>query len=113
MSDEYTITTRSEGLLGKIGQWGAALIADEELLEALAAHDAEVRAGVVTEESEWEYGVRVTGDNEPFTDHYDSLDAMSEEFDGRVVWNVDEEIVRRRKAGPWVPAKQEAAEADA
>lgn len=41
MSDEYTITTRSEGLLGKIGQWGAALITDEELLEALDAHDAE------------------------------------------------------------------------
>lgn len=52
MSDEYTITTRSEGLLGKIGQWGAALITDEELLEALDAHDAEVRAGVVTEEPE-------------------------------------------------------------
>lgn len=67
-------------------------------------------AGVVTEGPEWEYGVRATGDNEPFTDHYDSLDAMSEEFDGRVVWNVDEEIVRRRKAGPWVPVKQEGAD---
>lgn len=57
---------------------------------------------VVAEEPEWEYGVRATGDTEPFTDHYESLDAMSEEFDGRVVWNTDEEIVRRRKAGPWV-----------
>lgn len=41
MADDFTITTRSEGLLGQIGQWGAALITDEELLEALAAHDAE------------------------------------------------------------------------
>jgi hypothetical protein len=66
-------------------------------------HDA--LSGVVAEEPEWEYGVRETGDSEPFTDHYESLEAMSEEFDGRVVWNVDEEIVRRRKAGPWVPVE--------
>lgn len=77
---------------------------------ALEAADALIAAGVVAEEPEWEYGVRATGDNEPFTDHYDSLDAMSEEFDGRVVWNVDEEIVRRRKAGPWVPVKHEGAD---
>ncbi len=80
---------------------------------ALEAADALIAAGVVTEEPEWEYGVRATGDNEPYTDHYDSLDAMSEEFDGRVFWNVDEEIVRRRKAGPWVPVKPEGAETDA
>lgn len=91
-------------------RWGKLPHLRDEFDRALAAHDAEVRAGVVTEEAEWEYGVRATGDNEPFTDHYDSLDAMSEEFDGRVVWNVDEEIVRRRKAGPWVPVKQEGAE---
>lgn len=49
MADDYTptITTRSEGLLGRIGKWGAALITDEEMVEAVAAHDAEKRA-------EWE-----------------------------------------------------------
>lgn len=64
MSDEYTITTRSEGLLGKIGQWGAALITDEELLEALDAHDAEVRAGFGTEEPEWSVERAVLWDDE-------------------------------------------------
>lgn len=50
----------------------------------LAAHDAEVRAGVVAEEPEWEYA-------------YDSIaDAEAER-----------PSVRRRKAGPWVPVKQE------
>lgn len=37
-----TITTRSEGLLGRIGEWGAALITDEEMDRADAA--AEVRS---------------------------------------------------------------------
>lgn len=55
-----------------------------------AAHDAEVRAGVVTEEPEWEYGV--AGPT------------------GRMVNNGDytiQQTHRRRKAGPWVPVKQE------
>ena len=74
--------------------------------EACAALDTLAEQGEV----EWEYGVRATGDREPFTDHYDSLDAMSEEFDGRVVWNADEEIVRRRKASPWVPVNENGSE---
>lgn len=72
-------------------------------LEGVVVRIAERALSVVAEEPEWQYGVRATGDSEPFTDHYESLDAMSEEFDGRVVWNTDEEIVRRRKAGPWEP----------
>lgn len=59
--------SRSEGSDAEFDRW-------------LAAHDAGVRAGVVAEEPEWEYGVR------------------------------GEEIVRRRKAGQWVPVKQEGAE---
>lgn len=57
MADEYTITTRSEGLLGHIGRWGAALITDEELLEAVAVHDAEKRAEWEAEQGEPEWGV--------------------------------------------------------
>lgn len=70
-----------------------------------AAIDAEARAGVVAEEPEWEYGIRDEGANEPFTDHYDSIDAMSEEFDGFLAQK-GEEVARRRKAGPWVPVEQ-------
>lgn len=62
MSDEYTITTRSEGLLGKVGQWGAALITDEELLEALAAHDAEVRADSAEAHERTKRGAKTLGE---------------------------------------------------
>lgn len=57
----------------------------------LAAHDAEVRAGFVAEEPEWEYGVTHV------------------ELPGTVFgWLPGDRPVthRRRKAGPWVPVKQ-------
>lgn len=60
---------------------------------AVAAHDAEVRAGVVAEEPEWEYGVV--------------------RHDGVMVNNGDymiQQTHRRRKAGAWVPVDQEGAD---
>lgn len=58
----------------------------------LAAHDAEVRAGVMAEEPEWEYiGADMAGDPD-----WESL---------RTWGTVPEEQgkFRRRKAGPWEP----------
>jgi hypothetical protein len=51
----------------------------------LAAHDAEVRASVLTEqgEPEWEYG-------------YDSMEDAEAE----------RPTTRRRKAGPWLPVEE-------
>ena len=69
----------------------------------LAAHDAEVRAGVVAEEPEWEYGIRADGDDEPYTDHSDDPDWLCDQ----ITPEPGDAIVRRRKAGPWVPVKQE------
>ena len=59
----------------------------------LAAHDAEVRASVVSEEPEWEYGVV--------------------RHDGVMVNNGDYQVQqthRRRKAGPWLPVEQKGTE---
>lgn len=70
-----------------------------------AAHDAEVRAGVVTEEPEWEYAYEVDG-------YWDDDKFVVEEY--RHVGDTSPHaLARRRKAGPWVPVKQEGAETDA
>ena len=72
----------------------------------LAAHDAEVRAGVVAEEPEWEYGIRADGDDEPYTDYSDDPDWLCDQ----ITPEPGDAIIRRRKAGPWVPVKQEGAD---
>lgn len=81
----------------------------------LAAHDAEVRSGVVAEEPEWEYGTR-----RPVTDGWESGDRYGEHeyIDARSISdNINEDrsttlprrdmtrAVRRRKAGEWVPVE--------
>jgi hypothetical protein len=54
---------------------------------------------------EWEYGIAADGDDhEPYTDHYSSIEDMSDEFDGSLA-REDEHLVRRRKAGPWEPVE--------
>lgn len=83
-----------------------------------AAHDAEVRAGVVSEEPEWEYRATAcepdTGDIYDSTSVHESPEAAffaANEY-GLLESNDDlPQLVigmqRRRKAGPWVPVKQE------
>ena len=72
----------------------------------LAAHDAEVRAGVLAEEPEWECTrqAEANGWTGPAV-YRDEAHASDGLMHG---WRV----VRRRKAGPWVPVKREGAEAD-
>lgn len=107
---EYTPTTEEIWGSFRIGaQEQSDLELDEAELRAifdrwLAAHDAEVRAGVVTEEPEWEYGWRddrpvrwASGTNLPASFPktvypYESRPGLTR--------------VRRRKAGPWVPVEQ-------
>lgn len=62
-----------------------------------------IAAGVVAEEPEWEYGIRAEGDDEPYTDHSDDPDWLCDQ----ITPEPGDAIVRRRKAGPWVPVKQE------
>jgi hypothetical protein len=67
----------------------------------LAAHDAEVRARVAAEEPEWEYGVDHEGDGAVEKFGWKSYAAA------KVAETRDGIFMRRRKAGPWVPVKQE------
>lgn len=74
----------------------------------LAAHDAEVRAGVVAEEPGWEYGVHCESSG-----RVNSVGApwMDRKFAEKVTANDSGNYgVCRRKAGPWVPVKQEGAD---
>ncbi len=121
MSD-YTPTMerlRADYLRMRAERFGFTDLYAAEWDRALAAHDAEVRAGVVTEEPEWEYRVRLHPDIEykpnenratytPPTTPHTSLE-RAQEMAGlnpryRATYH------RRRKAGPWVPVKQEGAE---
>jgi hypothetical protein len=52
---------------------------------------------------EWEYGIRAEGDDEPYSDHSDDLDWLTDEFS----FELGDRIVKRRKAGPWVPVESE------
>lgn len=74
---------------------------------ALEAADALIAAGVVAEEPEWEYARRGIQPGVIL-----APDASYEEALKRVDLaggNRYQEVVRRRKAGPWVPVKQEGA----
>ncbi|RBO72824.1 hypothetical protein [Microbacterium sp. H6] len=86
----------------------------------LAAHDAEVRAGVVAEEPEWEYGWRsLWPDGEEYEwqalpnreaaeeairIHQDFED-NTDQIGGRLEFTLWKRT--KSKAGPWVPVKQE------
>lgn len=80
----WYVNRRMDGTLSEFDRW-------------LAAHDAEVRASVVSEEPEWEYGIRAEGDEEPYTDHSDDPDWLCDQ----ITPEPGDAIVRRRKARPW------------
>lgn len=73
-------------------------VAREEVMKWLAAHDAEVRAGVVAEEPEREYG-RLIGEVP-----YQWL-LGSHGIQSATHWRT-----KAVPAGPWVPVKQEGAD---
>lgn len=66
-------------------------------------HEHQCSTAFVAEEPEWEYGIRADGDDEPYTDHSDDPDWLCDQ----ITPEPGDAIVRRRKAGPWVPVKQE------
>lgn len=69
---------------------------------ALEAADALIAAGVVAEEPEWEYGFHI---NETST-----RDRIIPDSPGGLYSPDRGTRVRRHRAGPWVPVKQEGAE---
>lgn len=107
---------------------------DEEIHESLRQEAFERRtsvseiirerisAGVVAEEPEWEIGYQLTcDDGSNIGTGYPYPDAERAALDGErraketnedypMYPRVHSVIVRRRKAGPWVPVKQEGAE---
>lgn len=87
----------------------SALTVVQQMTALIEAETRARAAGVVTEEPEWEYGIRAEGDDEPYTDHSDDPDWLCDQ----ITPEPGDAIVRRRKAGPWVPVKQEGAETDA
>lgn len=56
-------------------------------------------------EPEWEYALRAPGDAEPFSDVYPDLGTLADCETG-IIWQ-PEKLVRRRKAGPWLPVEGE------
>ena len=96
--------------------------AESEFNAWLAAHDAEVRAGVVTEEPEWEYEVTYSSASAPSIDGYrmrrssgilPSL-AMVAEWMGFSQNAIAHRRTKAVPAGEWerVPVKQEGVETD-
>lgn len=65
---------------------------------------AAVRASVVAEEPEWEYGIALFGEMD------DVQPWPTEERALRELQDAEDILIRRRKAGPWVPVKQEGAD---
>lgn len=75
----------------------------------LSAHDAEVRAGVVAEEPEWEYGVR----HRLASSVTKKANLKAAELCAQVITEssgIEIEAVQRVAAGPWVPVKQGSAD---
>ena len=60
---------------------------------------ADALEGTLTE-PEWEWALRAVGDGEPFSDVYESRENLADCENG-IAWQ-PEELVRRRKAGPWL-----------
>lgn len=79
----------------------------------LAAHDAEVRAGAVAEEPEWEveYGVRGDVDS-PMPSREAAEHAIERMAKAPRGYRLTRSLVERR-VSPWVPVKQEGAPSDA
>jgi hypothetical protein len=59
----------------------------------------------VAPEPEWEWAVSVPGDDEPFSDVYQTREHLAEQETG-IAWG-EEQLVRRRPAGPWIPVEGE------
>lgn len=114
MSDYTPTTEEVREFIEAADRVIAGMVAGSSAVEAFdrwqAAHDAEVRAGVVAEEPEWEYGWH-TGSTV-------SLIGRREQIDEWLMvrgWKLGEgdwgsRIMQRTAAGPWVPVKQEGAD---
>lgn len=95
--------------------------AETEFDRWLAAHDAEVRAGVVAEEPEWEVGVSYSTPSGPSIDGYRMRSYMkvesvekAQEFAALVERPMIQKRTKAVPAGEWVsvPVNQEGAETD-
>lgn len=82
---------------------------------ALEAADALIAAGVVAEEPEWEYGVKFDWKPEPsYVGSYENcryfMDQPNDSLEKHAYPDDTKTLLRRRKAGPWAPVKQEGAD---
>lgn len=75
-----------------------------DAFEFLKLAVAEVRASVVSEEPDWEYGLADEGAIEPYSDVSEDRDWI---LDGVHPLDEGTVLLRRRKAGPWLPVVAE------
>jgi|GEM_PF-2370472 len=101
------------------GRWTVGRPIDEAVADAVIAWID--RAGVVAEEPEWEYGFQLReSDSGDVYDQETGFDTAQDATDAgtkRIHDEDDDEypplalrLIRRAKAGPWVPVKQEGAD---
>lgn len=98
--DRWLAAHDAEVRADEAAQWAQAVIDSGKQGERIGA----ARAGVVAEEPEWEYAYEVDGywdDSEFVVEGYRRVGELSAHA-----------LARRRKAGPWVPVKQEGADDD-
>lgn len=99
---EYDLLDRYE-LTENAGRMLAALTASGYVIQSLddlALDEFDVPARKHPE-PEWEYGIKAEGDDEPWSDLSDDLDHL---VDGATSFlQPGDALVRRTKAGPWVP----------
>lgn len=110
--DRWLAAHDAEVRADEAAQWAQAVIDSGKQGERIGA----ARAGVVAEEPEWEYGVRLHPDVEfapnenratytPPTTPHPSLELAQDMAKLNPRYRAT--YHRRRKAGPWVPVKQE------
>ena len=85
-----------------VGQRDAAYIAAADPQTVLALLDEIER---LRGEGEWEYALQADGDDEPWSDWYESRELLADNLDALAARD-DERLVRRRKAGPWEPVEE-------
>lgn len=60
---------------------------------------------VLPGDDDWEYALQAEGDDEPWSDCYETRELLAENLDGLAA-REDERLVRRRPAGPWEPVEE-------
>jgi hypothetical protein len=108
---EYVTQVINHPKYGRDIEWVRANLHRAHIENIEATHDAEVRAGVVAEEPEWEYGISYAAGNEEFEGQDLPTIQRRVKYIRRQkgYYSASVHAVRRRPAGDSSPVKQEGA----